>query len=104
MMNEAVATELELLRGIFNDDGLVIEEKRQEQQEEDGNENENEEASLFKCLSGLKLPLFSPPFLFSFPPLLLQCPRNLVLQTPRLSSHPTLPSLPPSLPPSTRKA
>ena len=46
-MNEAVATELELLRGIFYDDGLVIEEKRQEQQEEGGNENENEEASLF---------------------------------------------------------
>lgn len=44
MTNDAVATELELLRGIFYyDDGLVIEEKGQEQ--EDGNENENEEAS-----------------------------------------------------------
>lgn len=45
MKNEAVATELELLRGIFYNDGLIIEEKRQEQQEQDGNENENEEVS-----------------------------------------------------------
>lgn len=43
-MNDAVATELELLRGIFYDDGLLIEE-RSSQQEQDGNENENGEAS-----------------------------------------------------------
>eukprot|EP00624_Nannochloropsis_granulata_P001228 evm.model.NODE_15857_length_2193_cov_11.645235.1 len=51
-MNDAVATELELLRGIFYDDGLLIEERSSKEEEEDGGgENEGKEASF--CPSGI---------------------------------------------------
>ena len=66
-MNDAVATELDLLRGIFYDDGLLIEERssKEEEEEEDGGGENESEASF--CPSGI-----STAFFISVAPLFLR--------------------------------
>lgn len=56
-MNDAVATELELLRGIFYDDGLLIEERSSEE-EEDGSGGGNGEKEARFCPSGVNIPFY----------------------------------------------